>query len=419
MSNGEESTDPADEEAGGTATDADIDVDALGERLDEGEAALADAQSEDDLDAVATTLDDVASALPEDPGEDTDAAELADRLADLRDRLEDHRGPTREDVAVVIDEAHDTLAEAEWTETGRPDALAAVESFLSEADERVAADLETSTGDIAGATAALESAATTIREADLDPDADSESIEALLGAAEALASAIEGAETWDDLSVRETLAAEGFYDRLTPENRKDFPPELSVIRIAEAENDVDRILQALESFESNFMEENVLDALARLGPPEAVEVMLDRAEKRDQDAIRVLGAIGDDRAVETLVEFIGDESNPPLQKATLQALGRIGSEEATQAVANRLEAEDREVRSHAARALGLIGDTRAIAPLRDRLESADEADAVRAAAAWALVQIGTEPALEAAAAHADDRAYLVQTEAEKARLATS
>ncbi|MES3518156.1 MAG: HEAT repeat domain-containing protein, partial [Natronomonas sp.] len=38
----------------------------------------------------------------------------------------------------------------------------------------------------------------------------------------------------------------------------------------------------------------------------------------------------------------------------------------------------------------------------------------RAAAAWSLVQIGTKDALEAAAEHADDRAYTVQVEAERA-----
>jgi HEAT repeat protein len=72
-----------------------------------------------------------------------------------------------------------------------------------------------------------------------------------------------------------------------------------------------------------------------------------------------------------------------------------------------------QVRPYAARALGLIGDTRAIDPLSDALES-DDSDAVRAAAAWALRQIGTEPALEAAADHVDDRAYVVQYEAQQA-----
>ena len=43
----------------------------------------------------------------------------------------------------------------------------------------------------------------------------------------------------------------------------------------------------------------------------------------------------------------------------------------------------------------------------------------RAAAAWALRQIGTERALAAAADYADDRAYLVQHEASQAADALS
>ena len=42
---------------------------------------------------------------------------------------------------------------------------------------------------------------------------------------------------------------------------------------------------------------------------------------------------------------------------------------------------------------------------------------VRAAAAWALRQIGTEAALEAAAAYTDERSYLVQHEADLAAAA--
>ena len=74
-------------------------------------------------------------------------------------------------------------------------------------------------------------------------------------------------------------------------------------------------------------------------------------------------------------------------------------------------AENEEVRSRAARALGKIGDTRAISPLADVLRD-DESDTVRASAAWALTQIGTEDALDAATQYAEDRSYLVQSEAE-------
>jgi HEAT repeat protein len=54
-----------------------------------------------------------------------------------------------------------------------------------------------------------------------------------------------------------------------------------------------------------------------------------------------------------------------------------------------------------------------VKPLTDALTD-DEHDKVRAAAAWALRQIGTETALEAAAGAADDTAFVVQHEAERA-----
>jgi HEAT repeat protein len=160
-----------------------------------------------------------------------------------------------------------------------------------------------------------------------------------------------------------------------------------------------------------------MDALERMGPEEALDEMLARAEKRDKHAIRVLGTIGDEAAVDTLIEYV--DADVGLQKVTFLALGKIGSPEAVQPLADQLVADDGEVRSTAARALGLIGDTRAIDPLADVLEDEAESGSVRASAAWALVQIGTEDALETAGQYADDREYLVQAEAEKARDATA
>jgi hypothetical protein len=199
---------------------------------------------------------------------------------------------------------------------------------------------------------------------------------------------------------------------LNSENRKDFPPEWNAVKLYEKAGDVEPMLLALEKLGSDFMEENVLDALEHIAPEEAFDAVHQRAEKRDKQCIRILGRIGDDRACDTLEEFLGG-GDFKLELVTLHALGSIGNTGSTQAVANRLVADNPDVRSAAARALGLIGDTRAIDPLADVLAD-DDADEVRASAAWALNRIGTERALEAAAAYADDRSYIVQAEAEKA-----
>ncbi len=423
MSNGDDEGVDAPEDAGDVPA-PEVTADSLAERLDDAESALEAAETEADLDDVEATLaavaDDLEDAdLADDEDEDADdpAEELESRVDDLQEELAGARGPYAEDVEEQLAAVASTIRETRWTAGGVPEVRAAVETLLSAAEEEL--DETFAAGDDLAAHAdALEAVGEAAVAAGLDPDDDEETIAALRSAAEALEDDLDAAEEWDDLSVAEQLEAQGFYDRLTGENRKDFPPELNVVRIAEAENDPERIVLAYETLESEFMQENCVDALRRLGPEAAFEAMHQAAQKRNRPEIEVLGKIGDKRAVDTLVEFV-DGNNPPLQKVTLRALGEIGSREATQAVANALADEAPGVRSQAARALGLIGDTRAIEPLSDVLDDREEETRIRAAAAWALVQIGTERALEAAAAYDDDRAYTVQAEAEKAREATA
>jgi HEAT repeat protein len=433
MSNGDDEPEAdADAEAEADATDepgVELDTDTLDSRLEEAAEALEGAETETDLDEVEETLDGIAADVeaadfPE-PDDDEDepapGAELEDRLSELREELAEARGPYADDVVGIVEDAETTLSETRWTEDGEDDAVDAAAAFLVAAGETLdaegtAAFADTAEGtgfeDPAGAVAALADAREAIATADLDPDEDAETIATLLDAATELDAALDDAEEWDDLTVREQLDAQGFYDVLESENRKDFPAEWNAVKVYEQMGEPEPILTALERFESDFMEENVLDALEHIAPQAAFDAMHERAQKRDKQPIRILGRIGDDAACETLHEFLGG-GDVKLEKTTLRALGAIGSEESTQPVANRLVADDPEVRSVAARALGLIGDTRAIDPLSRVLET-DDKDEVRASAAWALNQIGTERALDAAAEYADDRSYIVQVEAEKA-----
>ncbi|WP_435195381.1 HEAT repeat domain-containing protein [Natronomonas sp. EA1] len=425
MSNGEDEPQDADaqpeaEEADAGEVDVEVTVESLDERLDAVAEALESADTESDLDDVEADLDAVATAFEDaefdvavDEDEEDPVEALEGRIDALREELEDARGPYAEDVADAISEAKETLESSEWTEDGEPEALAAVDAFLADLNEALDADVRVSGSDRDDYAAALATAAEAVEDAGLDADADADTIGALLEATDDFEAALDDAEVWSDLTVVEQLTAQGFYDRLESENRKDFPPELGVVRIAEKENDPERILLALENLDSEFMQENCIDALRRMGAEEAFDAMSTKAQRRDRPAIEVLGKIGNPEALEMLHGYIEGESNPPLQKTTLRAIGEIGSPDSTQHVADRLVAEDYEVRSIAARALGLIGDTRAVDPLADVLADDDE-DAVRASAAWALRQIGTKEALEQAAQYTDDRAFIVQTEAEKA-----
>lgn len=402
------------------AIDADdVGEEELSEALDAVESALDVAETEADLDEVEATLDDVAAAIesadlpePDEEDEEGPREELEGRVEDLRGRIEEERGPYAEDVVEGIEEAKSTLTEADWTEDGEEEATDAVDSFLGSVEEVLDVDLAVDAGDdVEAHAAALDDAATAVEDADLGADDDADTIATLLEAVETLQVGLEEAEEWSDLTTREQLEANGFYDVLG--HRKDFPPEWSALKEHEKRGNADMILLALEKLGSEFMEEHCLDALRRMAPEEAVEPMLERADRRDKDAIEILGKIASPEAIETIAEYVQTDSDPQLQKVTLKALGEIGSEEATQAVADALVMENDGVRSHAARALGTIGDTRAVDPLSDVLAD-DDSDTVRASAAWALVQIGTEEALEAAGEHADDRSYLVSAEAEKA-----
>ncbi|ELY78281.1 HEAT repeat domain-containing protein [Natrinema pallidum] len=429
--------DAADEtEPDGTA----VDLDAIGERLDavaadieELESTLEAAETEDDLDVVEADLDSVRAELesvevPEPPetdeeeDEDEEPApeeelqeeydELESDLSDLESELDDQRGPYGEDVVSEIDDASDTITSTRWTEEGNAELIEAVDDFLDEVegllgtsvalvdeDETVAAQLE----------ATLDDAADAVADAALDADDDAETIAGLLEATDDLQSEIDDATEWTDLEVREQLRREGYYDVL--DHVKDFPPEWHALKVHEKQGNVDQILLALETFDSDFMEEHCMEALERMGPEEAIDPMLQKANRRDQAAMRILGKIGvdDEEVVDTLVDYV--DSNPNLQRPAFRALGEIGATDAVEPIAHQLVADEDDVRSWAARALGLIGDTRAIDPLADVLED-DEADRVRASAAWALNRIGTQDALEIVANYDDDRAYLVQAEAE-------
>ena len=400
-------------------TTDELTVESLRERLESIEAALDDAETENDLDEVEAALEELEADVEEADLEDEEDEDedLESDVEALAGDLEDARGPYAEDVVAEVSDAKDEIAETRWTERGEATLIDVVDSFVVEVNDILGAGLTlVNDGEDVPArlTAVLENANAAIEAADLDADEDAETIAALLEAAGTLTDGVDDAQRWDDLSVRQQLRAQGYYDVL--EHVKDYPPEWHALKVHEKQGNVDMVLLALETFDSDFMEEHALEALERMGSEEAIEPMAQRATRRDQDAITILGKIGvaDEDVVETLVDYVDNDSNPLLQKVTFKALGEIGTEEAVQPLADQLVAENDEVRSAAARALGLIGDTRAIDPLADVLAD-DEDDTVRSSAAWALNQIATEDAFEAVAEYADDRSYLVQAEAEKAQ----
>ncbi|ADB60393.1 PBS lyase HEAT domain protein repeat-containing protein [Haloterrigena turkmenica DSM 5511] len=438
----------SDDEAAEDGADDDqrepVDLEAIREALaafeDDVEALESDleaAETEDDLDVVEADIESFREEFEEieipDPPETEDEddedeedeitpeEELQERydeiesdVSDLESDLEDQRGPYGEDVVSEINSASGTITGTRWTEEGNAELIEAVDDFLDDLNELLGTSVTLSNEGEAvpdQLDATLDRAAEAVEDAELDADDDAETIAGLLEATDDLESDIDDATEWTDLEIREQLRREGFYDVL--DHVKDFPPEWHALKVHEKRGNVDQILLAYETFDSDYMEEHCLEALERMGPEEAMEPMIQKAGRRDQAAMRILGKIGiaDDEVVEALIDYV--DSNPNLQRPAFRALGEVGAEDAVEPLAQQLVADEPDVRSWAARALGLIGDTRAIEPLADVLAD-DEEDRVRASAAWALNQIGTAEALEIVADYGDDRAYLVQAEAEKA-----
>ncbi len=409
-----------DDAAGGDAgedTAVELSPEGFEDRLETVADSVAAAETEADLDDVEADLDavadklDAASLQADDEDDDPEAA-LEDQLESVREDLAAARGPYAEDVTDAVDSVQSTLRDTRWTVDGEATLADAQATFV----ETVAAALDTTVdaateGDGETLADELDTVTTAVTDAGLDPDDDAETIQTLLTAAETFEDACEAAEEWDDLEVREQLEAEGFYDVLG--HYKDFPPELAALKAWTDRGNVEMVLLALDKLGSEFMEDHCLDSLVRMNNDGAFEEMHARAQKRDQPGIEALGKMAAEAAVDTLVDYVDEDSNPQLQKVTFKALGEIGDPAAVQPLANQLVADNDEVRARAARALGLIGDTRAVDPLGETLAT-DEVDTVRAGAAWALRQIGTHGALATASEAVDDGSYIVEAEAERA-----
>jgi HEAT repeat protein len=93
-------------------------------------------------------------------------------------------------------------------------------------------------------------------------------------------------------------------------------------------------------------------------------------------------------AVEPLIKALGDNGMIGVRRSVAEALGAIGDERAVEPLIETLRYEGSDVRRSAAEALGEIGDGRAVEPLIEALE--DEGYGVAKAAKKALKKLGHE-----------------------------
>jgi HEAT repeat protein len=135
--------------------------------------------------------------------------------------------------------------------------------------------------------------------------------------------------------------------------------------------------------------------LGEIGNTRAVEPLIFALKDSDSAvrivAIQSLGKIGDAHAVQPLIDALKDEV-ANVRRAATNALVRIDAARVVEPLIAALKDKDKEVRRVAAQSLGEIGNTRAVKPLITTLKDPDKE--VRRAAAQSLGKIGDARAVE-------------------------
>jgi protein-tyrosine-phosphatase len=121
-------------------------------------------------------------------------------------------------------------------------------------------------------------------------------------------------------------------------------------------------------------------------------------------AVRALGDLGDDRAVDPLIAALGQSQEIPLvwvREAIVRSLGKIGDARAVEPLIAELTDSDSGVRETAIASLGQIGDVRAVEPLIAVL--GEPFHTLREAAIRSLGELGDARAVEPLIAVLGDR----------------
>ena len=159
------------------------------------------------------------------------------------------------------------------------------------------------------------------------------------------------------------------------------------------ERAIDPLIEALQD-ESEEVRINVLRALGMFEDERAIEPLLGMLKSEDS-TIRSLAVRGlkidNEKVVASLIDLV--RNDPDVRTMAIESLGEIGTKEAVKTLLEILEGKDIDSldRSRAAIALGKIGDSTAFEPLIKILE--EDKGILYRDAAEALAQIGDKRAL--------------------------
>lgn len=162
---------------------------------------------------------------------------------------------------------------------------------------------------------------------------------------------------------------------------------------------VESLIQDLKDDDNN-VRSHAIYSLGQIGDEKAVEpliqVMDDENERIDvrNHAICVLGEIGDRRAVEPLIQVLKNkEEETSVRMGATRALAEIGDRRALEPLIQAMNDKDESVRNHAEYALIQFGET-AVESLIQVMNDENETIEVRSHAAEALSRIGEGHAVE-------------------------
>lgn len=142
---------------------------------------------------------------------------------------------------------------------------------------------------------------------------------------------------------------------------------------------------------------NAANALGRLGDQQVVEILLEQLASKDaavrDNASEALGLLQDARAIQPLIGVIRDDQNLSVRRSAVQALGRIDHKESIPTLIAALQDQDMYIVINAAQALGRMRSANAVDALQTILTHPEKM--VNSAARAALQNIATPEALAA------------------------
>lgn len=152
---------------------------------------------------------------------------------------------------------------------------------------------------------------------------------------------------------------------------------------------LDVLAHALRHDDNDGVRERCAIAIAQIGTPRAVDLLLDALDGQrvwvTNRLAYLLGASRDVRATDALIELL-DAPHPSTQGVAAWALGALGAVRAVPSLRRLLHDPNPDVRGNSTWALGELGNEDVLDDLIARTR--DDAPDVRAKAAWALGALG-------------------------------